>query len=200
MKFFIIGLHASGKHEIAHMLEDMGLKYGRLFTSHDIGLGNLPAYAANEYEHYDAMDIHDIFENNAYIFMHEHQDPCIMSSYKCFEGLSKYAYDNNDVFVLSLDQFMDIPSNNIPSDAVFVWLDNIKNNRYNRYRIEKCEYNFSNREELEKKDIKEFTKTLYSNAKNIIYFTNEEPCRIATIIYSIHKHPDLLNLFTKNFN
>ena len=26
MKFFIIGMHASGKHEIAHQLENLGMK------------------------------------------------------------------------------------------------------------------------------------------------------------------------------
>lgn len=201
MKIFIIGLHASGKHEIAHILDTMGLKYGKLFTSYKKDDKQLPIYAINEYEQYDATDIHDIFENNAYVFMHEHQDPHIQSSLKCFEGLSKYTYDNNDVFVLSPDQFMDIPTTNINTDDVYVWLDNTRNNRYNRYRFEKREYDFNSRDDLEKKDIKEFTKAFYNSAgNNILYFTGEDPNRVATVIYACYKHKDLLNIFTKNFN
>ena len=35
---------------------------------------------------------------------------------------------------------------------------------------------------------------------HIIYFNNEEPSRVATIIYSIIKHPDLFKLYEKNFS
>ena len=57
------------------------------------------------------------------------------------------------------------------------------------------------REDLEKQDIKEFVKALYNvQDLKLLYFTNEDPARVATIIYSIQMHPDLLNHFIKNFN
>ena len=196
MKFIIIGMHGSGKHEIAHQLQEMGLKYGKNFSNAD---PNPNIYG--EHEQYDNQDITDIFENNAYIYIHEHQDQFVINSLKSFEGLSKYTYDNNDVFIMSPDQFMAIPNNNMPDDVIWVWLDNTKTNRYNRFKCDGLEYDFNYRERLEKFDIKEFVKSLYNvTDSNLIYFTNEDPNRIATIIYSIYTHPDLLNVFVKNFN
>lgn len=196
MKFILIGLHGSGKHEIAHQLQEMGVMYGKNFSNTP---PNSTAYG--EYEVYDNQDITDIFENNAYIYMHEHCDEKIANSYKYFEGLSKYTYDNNNVFVMSPDQFMSISANNFPKDAIWVWLDNTKSNRQTRHKVEKRNYEFVNREILEKNDIKEFVKTLYNEANsNILYFTNEEPCRVATIIYTIIQHPELLSIYIKNFN
>ena len=32
------------------------------------------------------------------------------------------------------------------------------------------------------------------------YFVKEDPCRVATVIYSIIQHPDLMDVFVKNFN
>ena len=198
MKFFIIGLHSSGKHELAHSLEEMGLKYGKLFSNYDTTTKHV--YANDEYEQYNIIDINEVFENNAYVFIQERNDEFIYSSIKCFEGLSKYSYDNNDVFVLSPDQFMSISAPALPSDAVYVWLDNTKHNRINRHKMEKRDYNFNSREVIERRDMKEFVKVLYNASNNILYFTNEDINRVASIIYSIHKHPDLLSTFVKNYN
>ena len=202
MKFILIGLHGSGKHEIAHMLDSMGVKYGKNFTSFNFdGVNKKHIYNGEDFEIYENQDITDIFENNAYIYIHEHQDPNIQNSYRYFEGLSKYTYDNNDVFIMSPDQFLSISVSNLPEDAVYVWLDNTKTNRQNRCKIERRSYDFHERETLEKNDIKEFVKVLYNISNtNILYFTNEEPCRVASIIYSIHKHPDLLSTFIENYN
>ena len=202
MKFILIGLHGSGKHEVAHQLQKMGLGYGRNFTNFDfIGVSKDKIYNGEDFEVYNNQDVNEIFENNAYIYIQEHQDFYIENSYKYFEGLSKYAFDNNDVFIMSPDQFLTVPANNLPKDTIYVWLDNTKSNRQNRYKLNKLNYDFSYREELEQKDIKEFVKVLYNvtDAK-ILYFTNEELGRVASIIYSIHKHPDLLETFIENYN
>jgi hypothetical protein len=54
---------------------------------------------------------------------------------------------------------------------------------------------------LEKNDIKDFVKTLYAVSKgNLIYFTNEVPGRIDSIIYSMYKYNDLLSLYKNYFN
>ena len=202
MKFILIGLHGSGKHEIAHTLNKMGVKYGRNFTNFDFeGANKKNVYGGEDFEIYSNQDITDIFENNAYVYIHEHLDPKIQNSYQYFEGLSKYTYDNNDVFVMSPDQFLSISVSNLPDDAVYVWLDNTKTNRQNRCKVERRSYDFNDREAIEKNDIKEYVKALYniSDAK-ILYFTNEEPCRVASIVYAIHKHPDLLETVIENYN
>ena len=124
-----------------------------------------------------------------------------VNSYKYFEGLTKYEFDNNDVFALSPDQLLHISPNAIKDDICFVWMDNDKEDRILKYRKEKRTYNFSNREEIEKNDLDFFVKTLYNyNNSSLIYFVREDPCRVATVIYSIIKHPDLMDVFVKNFN
>jgi hypothetical protein len=202
MKFFIIGMHASGKHEIAHQLENLGMKYGKCFSSvpNVNNVENL--YAKGEFEQYNIMDISEVFENNAYIFIQEQPDNILnVSAHKYFEGLSKYTYDTNDVFVLSPDQFMSIALSNIPQDAVYIWLDNTKTNRQNKYKMEKREYIFNEREYIEKKDIKDFVKSLYNIANGkLLYFTNEDPGRVSAIIYSMYKHDDLINTYIEKFN
>lgn len=201
MKFFIIGFHSSGKHDVAHQLESLGMKYGKLFTNTADINTNTKLYACGEYEQFDSADVNEIFENNAYIFIHEHNDKNMVNviSHNHFEGLSKHTYDNNDVFVLSPDQFLDIPQTNLPKDVIYVWMDNPRYNRVNRYKSNKYEYNFNAREALEKRDMKDLVKSICSNG-NLLYFTNEDPGRIASIIYAIHAHRDLRDIFVKNYN
>ena len=124
-----------------------------------------------------------------------------IDSYKYFEGLSKYEFDNNQVFVMSPDQFISIAPNMINEDICVIWMDNTKSNRLSRYREEKRTYNFYERDEVETKDINTFVKQIYSMSKQrVLYFTNEEPNRVATVIYNVIKHPDMLDDFLKNFN
>ena len=80
-------------------------------------------------------------------------------------------------------------------------MDNPKKNRLNRYYSEKRSYNFNNRESIESKNSSSFVKFLYGFDKsNVLYFTNEEPSRVAAIIYSMVQHPDLITLYTQVFN
>ena len=61
-------MHGSGKQEVVDILRDNGIRCGRLFTNLDISAApNI--YNIDNYEQYSSKDIHDIFENNAYIFM-----------------------------------------------------------------------------------------------------------------------------------
>jgi hypothetical protein len=78
-------------------------------------------------------------------------------------------------------------------------LDNTEVNRYSRYSEENRQYSFNEREIYEKQDISAFIKAIY-NGDKLIYFTNEDPSRIATILYTIIKYPELLDLYVKNFN
>lgn len=199
MKFLIVGLHSSGKQEVLDTLTEMGVKCGRLFSNLDNPSPEI--YNSFNYDIFTTKEVNEIFENNAYIFINELDRASNVNSYKYFEGLTKYEFDNNDVFALSPDQLLHISPNAIKDDICFVWMDNDKEDRILKYRKEKRTYNFSNREEIEKNDLDFFVKTLYNyNNSSLIYFVKEDPCRVATIIYSIIKHPDLMDVFVKNFN
>ena len=198
MKFIIVGLHASGKQEVLDALEQKGVNCGRLFSN--LEEADSTIYNSYNYELYSTSEVRNIFENNAYIFINELSSLSHLSSYKYFEGLSKYTFDNNDVFVLSPDQLLCIPANVIDEEICFIWMDNNKEDRLNKYKKDGLEYGFSDREKIEKHDINSFVKTMYSfKNSRVLYFVREDPCRVATVIYSLIKHPDLLDIFTKYY-
>lgn len=203
MKYIIIGMHGSGKQEVIDILENKGIKCGKLFTNFENPTAS-NIYNGSNYEQYSIKDINDIFENNAYIFLQEFPfgDASLnVSALKYYEGLSLYEFENNDVFVLSPDQLFSISPALIKDNVTFIWMDNPKRNRLNRYFEEKRSYNFYNREDIESKDSSSFVKFLYSFDKsNVLYFTNEEPSRVAAIIYSAIQHPDLLSTYIQAFN
>lgn len=202
MKYVIIGMHCSGKQEVVDILENNNIRCGRLFTNYD-NTTSPNVYNGANYELYSDKDINGVFENNAYIFMHEFPftNDLTASSLKYYEGLSQYEFDNNDVFVISPDQLFSISPSAIKDNIVFIWLDNTKKERLNRYYTEKRTYSFSSREEIETKDSNSFVKMLYGFEKsNVLYFTNEDPARVAAIIYSLIKYPDLLPIYTESFN
>ena len=150
MKFLIVGLHSSGKQEVLDTLTEMGVKCGRLFSNLDNPSPEI--YNSFNYDIFTTKEVNEIFENNAYIFINELDRASNVNSYKYFEGLTKYEFDNNDVFALSPDQLLHISPNAIKDDICFVWMDNDKEDRILKYRKEKRTYNFSNREEIEKND------------------------------------------------
>lgn len=198
MKYFIIGLHSSGKQEIVDNLEKLGINCGKLFSNIEKPSTNI--YNSYNYELYTSKDVNEVFENDAYIFIQEVPN-YHSANYKCYEGLSKYTFDNNDVFVLSPDQFVNIAPNAIREEVCLIWVDNTKNYRKSLYHGEKRSYNFNERDLLEKRDMNAFVKYLYNfNNSNVIYFTDEIPERISTIIYTLIKHPELFDLYVKNFN
>ena len=62
MKFFIVGLHSSGKQEVMDILEKHGINCGHLFSNIDTPKSEI--YNSYNYELYSTMDINEIFENN----------------------------------------------------------------------------------------------------------------------------------------
>jgi hypothetical protein len=160
-------------------------------------------YNASNYEQFTPKDIYDIFENNAYIFMQEFpfSDDISLSDGAFYEGLSLYEFENNDVFVMSPDQLFAISPTTIKDDITFIWMDNTKKERLSKYHSERRNYNFYNRENIELRDANSFVKFLYGfDRSSVMYFTSEEPNRVAAIIYSVIKHPDLLPIYTEAFN
>ena len=201
MKYIIIGMHCSGKQEVADILENYGVKCGRLFSNIENPTPNI--YNSSNYELYTTKDINSIFENNAYIFMQEFPFGSIIGapSWKYYEGLSLYEFEHNDVFVMSPDQIFSISPAAVKDDVCFIWMDGTKKERLNRYYSEKRCYGFADRDEVEMKDSSSFVKVLYGfDRARVLYFNNEEPGRVAAIIYSIVNHPDLLDIYVESFN
>ena len=59
----------------------------------------------------------------------------------------------------------------------------------------------NDRDRIEKSNMSDFIKNIYNFPKShLIYFFNEDPQRVAAIIYALVKHPDLLPIFEKKFN
>jgi hypothetical protein len=200
MKYFIVGLHSTGKQEVVDHLEKMGVKCGKIFSNIEEPSENV--YNSRNYELYSNEDINNVFENNAYVFIQElPQTSLCFKTGKYYEGLSKYSLDQNEVFILSPDQLLAISPNVLDKkDMCFVWLDSTKTRRSARYHTEHRMYNYQDRENHERKDLSTFVKTLYSYEAPMLYFIDEEPLRVATIIYTTITHPDTFDMFVKNFN
>jgi hypothetical protein len=192
MKFFIVGLHSSGKSDIVDVLERKGISCGHIFS--DITTPKDSIYNSYNYELYTTKDVNEVFENDAYLFVKE----CKTGDQKFYEGLSRHTFENNDVFVLSPDQLLVTSFNNVDEDVCFVWVDNTKSNRYNKYLDDRKTYNFKQREVVETEDLSTFVKTIYT--KPMLYFCNEDPARIASIIYTMVKYPELQEIFFENYN
>ena len=94
MKFIIVGLHASGKQEVLDALEQKGVNCGRLFSN--IEEADSTIYNSYNYELYSTSEVRNIFENNAYIFLHALESSASINAYKYYEGLSFYEFDSND--------------------------------------------------------------------------------------------------------
>ena len=201
MKYIIIGMHCSGKQEVADILENYGVKCGRQFSNIENPTPNI--YNSSNYELYTIKDVNSIFENNAYVFLQEFPfgGTIGVNSWKYYEGLSLYEFENNDVFVMSPDQLFSVSPAVVKDDVCFIWMDNTKKERLNRYYSEKRCYSFADRDEIEMKDSSSFVKFLYGFDKSrVLYFNNEDPNRVAAIIYSLIHHPDLINIYTESFN
>lgn len=199
MKYFIVGLHSSGKQEVVDQLKKLGIKCGKIFSN--IEEPSEEIYNSINYELYTDEDVNNVFENNAYVFIQELAGSKMnFKTSKYYEGLSKYTLDQNDVFILSPDQLLAITPNSLGKDICFVWLDSTKTKRISRYHNERRVYNYQDREAHERRDLSTFVKTLYSYNAPILYFIDEEPQRVASIVYTTITHPDTFDIFIKNFN
>lgn len=189
MKTIIVGMHSSGKQELFEILtNDYKIPCGRLFTNTNIN--------DNRYDFFSDKDLIELFENKAYIFLKEVDD----YSRNLYEGLSLYEYDNNSVFLLSPSQFVAIPQQFFNEPICLIWLDDSKTQRRVRYDYERRTYNFNEQEELERRDLDDFIKTIYNNKNfHILYFNNEDIERIGSIVYACAKYPDLIFNFEKTF-
>jgi hypothetical protein len=193
MKYIITGLHASGKREVIQDLKKTSsLRIGRTFNNISQNIEGL--YNMDQI-YYTNSEINSIFENRSYIFIKEITDYNI----PFYTGLTKQEFDICDVFVLTPEQFIAIPS--FPEEVCIIWLDNTTLQRKQRYNAQKMVYDFKVRENIEKEDSEEYINKLYKSPNaHLIYFENEEPTRVSAIIQAIAKHEDLLQLFESHYN
>lgn len=193
MKYIITGLHSSGKREVIQDLKKTSsLRIGRTFNNISQNIEGL--YNMDQI-YYTNTEINSIFENKSYIFIKEVTDYNI----PFYTGLTKQEFDICDVFVLTPDQFIAVPS--FPEEVCIIWLDNNTLQRKQRYNSQKMIYDFKVRENLEKEDSEEYINKLYKSPNShLIYFENEEPSRVSAIIQALAKHEDLLPIFETHYN
>lgn len=187
-KFIIIGFNASGKMAVANRLREMDVKVGHTFRSTE-SVGSQYSLSTKIY---DVEEINNLFENQSYLFIKE----SVNKANKYYEGISFHEYQTHDVFVMTPDQFNTIAK--FDDNVVFVWLDNNTAQRRYRHHSEKRKYDFNRQERIEKEYIQDFTDRIGDNA--ILYFMNEDPDRVAAIIYSVIKYPELLDVYLEAFN
>lgn len=189
-KYFVIGLHCSGKKAISEELNLLGVTCGRVFT-------NLPEVPPtkniSDDLYYSNEDIRVMFETGSYIFLHENFD----DNAPYYEGLSTFEYEKGKVFFITPQQFNNIPKFN--KNDVFVWLDNSEMTRRMRFRSERRKYDFAEEEQRSQYNMDDFIERVNNNP-HFLYFNNEEPMRVASIVYTLIQYPDLLPLYEKNFN
>lgn len=204
MKFILIGQHGVGKHEVCEILRGMGVKVAKQFSTLPKAYPSI--YHSKDYESYSMAEINELFENGSYIFMHELvSSETDQGAHRFFEGMTHFALDNADVAVMSPDQVLAMQAPMIHLPICFVWMDGTKQFRQRKHRSEKREYIFQERERIETQDLTEFSKCVYSfeiggGKVPVIYFNQEEPQRVATILYAMVKHPELTEYFIKNFS
>lgn len=189
MKVFVIGNNAVGKNEVLSDLRQLGFKIGKRFAS----VEGLPGeYYLEGYQYLDTSEVIKLFEAKSYIFLKENN----VFDKSFYEGLSTYTYNNNDVFALSFDQFLDIPK--IEKDVVLVWMDGTVQNRRTRHISSRRKYNFIKMDDYERKLGKNFVEKLYQY-DNVLYFNNEDPSRVSAIVASLLKYPDLIKIYKTRF-
>ena len=199
MKVFIVGKHASGKHKALQCCEDQGVAVGHEFST--MTDQHPEVYMDKKAELYSQEDVTNIFEMRAYICITGIEESGVMDAYAHHRGISHHTYDNSDVMVLTPTQLEGLNRKLIRDHVVFVWLDNTQDNRIRRHAEERRTYSFIEQDEIEEMHGFDFVKCLYNFPdSDVLYFTNEDPERVGTIITAIIKHPDLLPNFVNTFN
>jgi hypothetical protein len=196
MKIFIVGKQCSGKTDVLDACEELGLKVGREFCN----IKSNVLHIDPKYESYNIDDIDKIFESGAYICITGIDESGVLDGYMGYRGLSLYTFDNSDIMLLHPQQVCAINKKAITDKVVFVWLDNNRDNRIHHYAEKKCMHDFIEIEDIESQFDADFIKTIYNfpNSK-LLYFNNEDPERVAAIVYALVKHPELLDIFANKF-
>lgn len=191
MKYILTGLHASGKLEAADHLSKKGIRVAKFFTNCETLDYNKPLY-----EILSTDEMNRIFENGAYVYFSD-ADKNMSSNY---ETLSTSEFEQGDVIVLSPNQLNGMPMKALPDRVCFVWMDCNQSDRMNRHRTEKRQYNFTEREDIERVDLGDYVSKIYGIPNSTsIYFSNEDPQRVAAIVEVMVKFPSAAETIIENF-
>lgn len=193
MKVIITGLHSSGKNELWTKLKEEGYNCGQLFSNMENN-----TYNSNNYMFYDDNTIHEIFENRAYTYIKQVYTKDTLTTF--YEGLSKYDFDNNDIFVFPMNMIAEMNIIDPANELLIIWIDDIASRRFERYKQERRKYNFDDLEAAEYKYANDFSDRIYGlKNTHILYFTNEELDRIKTIVKTYINYPEMREEIIKNF-
>lgn len=191
MKYILTGLHSSGKLEVADLLSKKGIRVAKFFTNCDNIDYNKPLY-----ETLSTEEMNRIFENGAYVYFSD-ADKKMANHY---ETLSTSEFEQSDVIVMSPNQMNNVPLKNLPDRVCFVWMDCNQTERMNRHRTEKRQYSFTEREDIERADLSDYVSKIYSMPNSTsIYFSNEEPQRVAALVEVMVKFPSAAETIIENF-
>ena len=191
MKYIITGLHASGKLEAAGYLSKNGIRVAKFFTNCE----NID-YNKDLYDTLSTEEMNRIFENGAYVYFAD-ADKSMSSNY---ETLSTSEFEQSDVIVMSPNQINNIPMRSLPDTVCFVWMDCNKSERISRYNSEKRQYGFTERESIERTDLGDYVSKIYGLPNSTsIYFTNEDPQRVAALIEVMVRFPGASGIIIDSF-
>lgn len=203
MKFIITGKHCSGKFEILNEIEEGGMKIGHEFSNITSEYAK-QIYIDPQYEAYTIHDINQIFENGSFINIENIAEPTeAPGAFFYYKGISFDTFDYSDAIVLNPNQVINLNRVTFPGREliIWIWVDNSYGRRFEYYKENNLKYNFTDEELKENKVIKNFIQEILSNNPNyrLLYFNNEDPSRIASIILALFTYPDLIELFSKTF-
>ena len=102
---------------------------------------------------------------------------------------------------MSPNQFLELDESMVREDTLVIWVDATYEHRLRRYFSNKYTYSFEQVEAFESIYDGSFVDSFYNKIHNYplfvddLYFINEEPNRLAAIIYSILKDPQIIDLY-----
>ena len=194
LKIIITGAQCSGKYELAKQLQAYNtkeFKLGRLFSDRPEN-EQLNIQNSNIIDYLSTEDIKLSFENDALLFLSNFHNIY-------YEGITRIDFDKNNIFILSPEQMINIPSSIfLQYRILIIWLDGKKSNRKMRFIKENRNYDFLNQEDFDNDDIP--TMVEYLRDKEYLYFLDEIPERIVPIIYLLWKEPQWINNFINAYN
>lgn len=202
MKIWLVGPQGTCKRDIYRLLEADKFRTGKLFTN--ISLDEV-TYNKYLYKYFPSETVNEIFENGSHLFTCS----CTCDEENIYTGLDFAEYDEHDVFVLTPEQFLSLSRQQYLKDGLVVWLDGgwtwRRNNiRYHEYRtMDDPTYNYNLIEESERSSYQHFYRAiseLARDAKNVIYFHEESPCRVKAIVKAIALNPKFKCEFIREFS
>lgn len=188
MKYIIVGRHSSNQHYILQILKTLGISVG--FESSTVR-DPKGYYLDPNYEYIDVRTANNIFELNEYIYMSSFGD----GNYKL---LPFHTFDSVDVMTMGPEEVNQINIRMVRDEVTFIWVDDTTTVRRRNYIEESRNYDWRNQEEIESVGNADFMDNIYKLG-HVLYFTNEDPHRVATTIYTLIKYPNLLDLYKETY-